>query len=193
MSNDSGQNSIGCGLLGCLGGIAFGLLGGGILLVVISIILAITTSLPAPEPTPPDQADIQVTVDEEFLNRFLEQPPEGRVTLDIRPGNQIQVRANMPVDLFGSPIPIEMTSLFVLQPQGQTVDVTLLDTQISGLDLQLDLSDLFNEDITTVNQDLSGAIDEIAATLGVPVIITGLTTTDSTIEISLREFPGGVN
>ncbi|MCB0212323.1 MAG: hypothetical protein KDJ52_23480, partial [Anaerolineae bacterium] len=88
---------------------------------------------------------------------------------------------------------IQVVGSFALQPQGQSVEVVLLDTQITGFDVSLDLTGLFNEDITMVNQELNSAINEVETTVGAPVVITGLTTTDTMIQLELREFPGGVN
>lgn len=179
--------------LGCLGGILIGLIGGAGLLIVLSLVMAVTTSLPPANPTPPDQADLQITVDEAFLNRYIDQPIDGTTSLDILPGNQAQVVADTGVEVFGVQVPIQVIGTFALQPKGQTVEIVLLDTQISGVDLPLDLSGIFSEDIAQVNQQLNAAIDKMAATIGAPVAITGLTTTDTAIKLEFREFPGGVN
>ena len=179
--------------LGCLGGILAGLLGGAVLLIVLSIVNAVTTDLPPASPTPPDQADLQITVDEAFLNRYIEQPVDGAASIDILPGNQARVVADTGVEVFGAIVPIQVIGTFALQPKGQTIEIVLIDTQISGFDLQLDISGIFSEDIALVNQELNAAIDEMAATVGAPVAITGLTTSDNAIRLEFREFPGGVN
>lgn len=179
--------------LGCLGGILAGLLGGAVLLIVLSIVNAVTTDLPPTSPTPPDQADLQITVDEAFLNRYIEQPVDGAASIDILPGNQARVVADTGVEVFGAIVPIQVIGTFALQPKGQTIEIVLIDTQISGFDLPLDLSGIFSEDIALVNQELNAAIDEMAATVGAPVAITGLTTSDNAIRLEFREFPGGVN
>ena len=179
--------------LGCLGGILAGLLGGAVLLIVLSIVNAVTTDLPPASPTPPDQADLQITVDEAFLNRYIEQPVDGAASIDILPGNQARVVADTGVEVFGAIVPIQVIGTFALQPKGQTIEIVLIDTQISGFDLPLDLSGIFSEDIALVNQELNAAIDEMAATVGAPVAITGLTTSDNAIKLEFREFPGGVN
>lgn len=179
--------------LGCLGGILAGLLGGAVLLIVLSIVNAVTTDLPPASPTPPDQADLQITVDEAFLNRYIEQPVDGAASIDILPGNQARVVADTGVEVFGAIVPIQVIGTFALQPKGQTIEIVLIDTQISGFDLPLDLSGIFSEDIALVNQELNAAIDEMAATVGAPVAITGLTTSDNAIRLEFREFPGGVN
>ena len=179
--------------LGCLGGILAGLLGGAVLLIVLSIVNAVTTDLPPTSPTPPDQADLQITVDEAFLNRYIEQPVDGAASIDILPGNQARVVADTGVEVFGAIVPIQVIGTFALQPKGQTIEIVLIDTQISGFDLPLDLSGIFSEDIALVNQELNAAIDEMAATVGAPVAITGLTTSDNAIKLEFREFPGGVN
>jgi len=179
--------------LGCLGSILAGLLGGAVLLIVLSIVNAVTTDLPPASPTPPDQADLQITVDEAFLNRYIEQPVDGAASIDILPGNQARVVADTGVEVFGAIVPIQVIGTFALQPKGQTIEIVLIDTQISGFDLPLDLSGIFSEDIALVNQELNAAIDEMAATVGAPVAITGLTTSDNAIRLEFREFPGGVN
>ena len=191
--SETQSQATGCGWLGCLGGILAGLLGGAALLIVLSLINAVTSSIPPTHPTPPDQADLQIMVDEAFLNRFIEQPADGAASIDILPGNQVRLVTDTGVEVFGAIVSIQVIGTFALQPKGQTIEIILLDTQISGIDLPLDLSGIFNEDITLVNQQLSAAIDEMAATLGTPVVITGLTTNDTTINLEFREFPGGVN
>ena len=180
-------------MLGCLGGATLSLLGGGLIIVVLSLLNAVTNTLPLLEPTPPDGVDLRITIEEDFLNRFMEQPAQGTTTIDILPGNQVQVLADTTVAVLGTPLPIQVVGSFALQPQGQSVEVVLLDTQISGFDLPLDLTNLFNEDIALINEELNGAIDEIETAVGAPVVITGLTTSDTMIQLELREFPGGVN
>ncbi|MCB0167259.1 MAG: LmeA family phospholipid-binding protein [Anaerolineae bacterium] len=191
--SEAQPRTTGCVWLGCLGGLLTGLLGGAGLLIILSLINAVTTSLPPTNPTPPDQADLQITVDEAFLNRFIDQPVDGAASIDILPGNQARVVADMGVEVFGATVPIQVIGTFALQPKGQTIEIVLIDTQISGVNLPLDLSDIFSEDIALVNQELSAAIDEMAATIGAPVVITGLTTSDNAIRLEFREFPGGVN
>lgn len=193
MSDSTQPNSIGCGLLGCLGGVALGLLGGGILLVLLSLLNAVTNTLPTLASTPSDGVDLRITIEEAFLNRFIEQPAEGTTSIDVLPGNQVRVLADTTVTVFGAAVPVQINGLFAFQPQGQNIEIALLDTQISGFEIPFDLNDMFSEDIASINQELNGAVDEIEATLGTPVEITGLTTSDTTIELEMRAVPGGGN
>jgi len=182
----SNGDPVGCGLLGCLGGVILGLFGGAGLLVFITLNTATNASVPDVPPTFPNSPDLLITLDENFLNRFAEQPAAGSATVDILPGNQVLVMANTTVEAFGLLVPVQITGRFELQLSGQTLQVNLLDTQVLGIDFQL--SNVFEGDVALINQNLQVMVDEISATLGVPITFTHLQTTDTQIQVGVREL-----
>ncbi len=180
------QDPVGCGLAGCLGGLLAGFAGGIVLLLIAALTAASVSAVPEPAPdaaTP----DLRLTVDEAFLNRYAEQPAEGSVSIDILPGNQVQLIAHTTVQAFGLEAPVQINGLFAFQLTPQRLTIQLVDTQILGIDLPPEVTDFFSEDILLINQDLSILVDEISKALGTPVILTNLTTTNSQIQIELRE------
>jgi hypothetical protein len=183
------EDPVGCGILGCFGGLIFGLFGGSILLVVAALISAGTESMPMLNPASPTNPDLRVTVDESFLNRFAQQPAEGSVSIDVLPGNQVQLIANTNLEAFGINAPVQVTGLFEIQFIDQTLTVQLIDTQVLGIVLPPDLTNLFSDDIPIINQDLSNLIDNISTVLGTPIIITRINTTDTQIQLEIREGP----
>lgn len=174
----------GCGLLGCLGGIFLGLATGA-LLVMVTALLAATGQVPTaipPEPAPPA---IKISLTEEFLNRFMEQPQTGSIQIDVQPGNRVQVNANTVADVLGMPVPVQVAGLFEIQVNQAALQVNLLDTQVFGLDIPL--TGIFDTDITQVNQNLATMLQDISQTLNAPVQVTGLSTTDTLIEMDMQE------
>lgn len=189
----SSRKSVGCGIFGCLGGLVAGVVLGVLLLTGISLYSALNASIPEPAPTPPDGADLRAVIDEQFLNQYIADTAGETVNVDLLPNNQMRMTANATVTIFGASVPVQIIGLFELQNKGQTLEVALLDTEVSGVQLPQEFANFFGDDIAQVNQDLSNAIDDISNALGAPVIITHLTTTDSNLQIELREFPGGIN
>jgi hypothetical protein len=187
--NSLSDDPVGCGLLGCVGGVIFGLFGGGGLLVLASLLAALAAPVPAPASPPSPAADLRVTLDESFLNRFAEQPAAGSVTVDVLPGNRVNLVVNSSMEAFGLPVPVQIVGLFELQLNGNTLHVNLIDTQVSGGSIPVDASSVFSEDAIVVNQELQMAVDEISRTLGVPVTLTNLSTTDNQIQLEIREVP----
>lgn len=189
-SPDRGR--LGCGLLGCLGGLIAGLLGGAILLALVSFLNALTAPLPVLAPALPNQANIRITITEDFLNRFIESPTDGGTAqVNLLPNNQLRVTTRTTLPLLA--LPVEIVGLFQLQAAGQTLEVRLLDTQVTGVDLPPEMQGLLNPDISAVNQDLSQAVEAVSQQVGAPVVITGLETTETELRLELREFPGGIN
>lgn len=179
------SDPVGCGLLGCLGGVLLGLFGGGILLVAAALLAAVNTTVNLPA-SPANVPDLSATLEENFVNRYVEQPPEGQVVIDLQPGNQVQIAADTSVEVFGLVVPVQVVGLLQLELVGpQSIHVSLKDTQVFGVDL--DVSDMFTEDVQAINQQLDGMVDEFSATLGVPVELTKLETTDSQIRIEAKE------
>ncbi len=128
------QNSIGFGLLGCLGGILLGIGGGALLVGLASWGIAINQPMPLHSITPADQPDLRVTVTEDFLNRYAEQPVDGAMTLDILPQNQLQVKTNSMVEVLGVTMSVQATGLFVVETIGPALQIRLLQTEVFGLD-----------------------------------------------------------
>lgn len=180
------EDAVGCGLLGCLGGLIGGVVGGALLLVFAAFLLAVAAPDPAPA-SPGPEPDLRVTLTEEFLNRYIEQPVDSNIAINVQPNNQVELTANTTVDAFGVPLPVQLIGLFQVTTNGQTPQVTLLNTRVVGI--EFDLPGLFNEDLQTINQNLQQMVDDIAATLGFPVNVTGITTSDSAVQIEVRAAP----
>jgi hypothetical protein len=172
-----------------LGGLILGLFGGGLLLILVSLFSALAAPAPTVEPTSPDRSDLRISLNENFLNRFIDQPAEGAVNVDILPANQIRVVANTSLDAFGLPVPVEITGLFQLQISAGTLKIFLLDSQVSGVTLPPEFGDFFSEDVALINRDLQMMVDEISNTLGIPITLIGLTTDDTQIQLEIRARP----
>jgi len=181
------DDPVGCGLAGCLGGVIFGLLGGAGLLIVTALLVALFATLPAVAPTPAGRPDLRVTVTEGFLNRFVEPPAEGAIEIDILPNNQVAVVGTGTLEAFGFPAPVQVTGIFQLQLEGQTLSVRLVETQVADFALPPELNDFFANDIPVVNQDLQMMLAEISAALGVPVRVINISTANTQIQLDLRE------
>ena len=175
--------------MGCLGGLILGVLGAGLLLIVGALAMALTADTPVAPPRPVAAPDLRLTVDESFLNRYTEPPPDGTILIDVLPGNQIRLVADITIQALGVSVPVQLTGLIQLQPSGQSLQAVLRDTQVSGLSLPVELTNLFSEDIVIINQNLDQILAEVSATLGVPVMVTNLSTTDTHLQIEIQEVP----
>ncbi len=173
----------GCGLLGCLGGLILGLTASALVVLVSALVTAVGGSVPAV--TPPAAPALKISLTEDFLNRFVEQPPTGSLQIDVQPGNQVQVNANTTADVLGLPVPVQVAGLFQIRATPQTLRVELLDTRVLGLDVNL--SGIFDSDTAQINQSLDTMMQDISQTLGTSLELTGLSTTDTTIELEMRE------
>jgi len=181
------EDPIGCGLVGCLGGLIFGLVGGGILLVVAALTAAIVTPMPSPTPSQ-TQPDLQVTVDESFLNRFTNQPAEGMIRIDVLPDNQVQLIVNTTIQIFGAATPVQITGLFEMQLIQQKLQVQLIDTQVLGIPPSVELANFFSEDLSIINQDLNAIIDDISGVLGTSIVVSNVNTTETQIQLDIQEI-----
>ena len=181
----SHNNSVGCGLLGCLGGLIAGGVGGALLLVIIAFFVAVMAPDPVYTGNSPAGPELRVTLTEDFLNRYAEQPADGSISINVLPGNQVELTANTTIDAFGVPFPVQLIGLFGVVSNGRTLQVELLNTRVIGIDF--DLQDLFSEDLATINQNLQQLAAEISTTLGFPVAVTGSSTTDTEIQIEMTE------
>jgi len=184
---DFNRDPVGCGLLGCLGGLFFGLTGGATILVIAALLSAGAASVPAPNSAISSQPDLSLTIEESFLNRYAEQPTAGAIAIDVLPNNQVQLIANTNLQSFGIETPVQITGLFQIQLTPQTLFVELVDTRISGIPLPPELSNFFSQDITFINQDLDGLVAELSRVLKIPIVLNNLRTTNSQIQVELRE------
>lgn len=180
------DNSSGCGLFGCIGGLFLGFLGGGILLLLVSLAWASGIANPV-TPANENVTDVRVTLGEEFLNRMAQQNATNPVKLDLLPGNQIRLDADTTVTTLGVSIAVTIRGLFGLQVNNQAVELRLIDAQVTGIDLPPELNNLFSEDVAKVNQDLTQVLNNLSALMGVPITLTGLGTTDTDIWLEARE------
>lgn len=174
---------VGCGLLGCLGGLVLGLTAGALVVLASALLTAVGGSVPAA--SPPAAPALKISLTEDFLNRYVEQPPTGSLQLDVQPGNRVQVNASTVADVLGMSVPVQVAGLFEIQSSVQTLRVSLLDTRVLGMDVNL--TGIFDSDTAQINQNLDTMMQDVSQTLGAPLELTGLTTTDSTIELEMRE------
>lgn len=180
------NNSSGCGFLGCIAGLFFGFLGGAILLLLVSLAWATATTDLVP-PANENIADVRVTVGEDFLNRIAQQRSTNPVKLDLLPGNQIRLDADTVVTTMGISIPVKIQGLFGLQVNNQAVELRLIDAKVSGIDIPLELNNLFSNDVARANQDLAQVLSNLSTLVGTPITLTGLGTTDTDIWLEARE------
>jgi hypothetical protein len=179
-------SSIGCGLLGCAGDVLLGFLGGGVLLMVLSLAMAVLSPDPA-LPVSAGFSDVRVTVREDFLNRFIQTSATRNVRVDILPGGQFNLVLDSSVALSGVSVPVQITGLFEIQLNGQTVEFRLLDTAISGVTLPVELTGFFNDSLSEVNEELNNALNNVSTTLGVPLILIDLGSDDITFWLEASE------
>jgi hypothetical protein len=185
----SRDDSVGYGLAGCAGGILAGIFGGGILLLVLSMILAITATTPVPMPTE-DVPDLRLNLSEPLLNRLAQaQSQAPGVHLDILPGNRVGLTADTSVSAFGVSVPVQIQGLFGLQITNQAIEVRLIDSQVSGITLPPEMTHFFEQDVAAVNQNLAEIITNLSTLMGAPLTLTGLGTTDTELWLEIRETP----
>jgi hypothetical protein len=142
-------NSIGCGVLSCAGGLILGLIGGGLLLVVLSLVLATTASISPAIAAADSGPDLRVTVTESFLSRTLQDGTEDSVTVDVLPDNQFKVIFDTEVPVLGVNLPPELTNFFDdnLPLINQEVNQALQEVS-TALGAQLILTDLRTDETT---------------------------------------------
>lgn len=177
----------GWGVLGCAGGLLFGLFGGSLLLILLSLSQAASRPLP-PASNPSNGPDLRVTITEDLLNQVIQDSLEEPAQVDILPDQQVSVEINTEFSAFGAVVPVRITGLFGLQLSGQSLELQLLDTQVFGLNLPSELTDFFSTNLPTINQDINRSLQEIAATLGVPLTFTDLRTDETTLWLEAREI-----
>ncbi|MBE7554219.1 MAG: hypothetical protein HS126_24415 [Anaerolineales bacterium] len=184
------QDSVGYGLFGCAGGILAGLLGGGILLLVASLVMALNGVI-SPVTGSGAAPDLRLTVREEALNQFAQSTTETPVQLDLMPGNQVSMKADTSVSAFGMTVPVQITGLFGVQITPQSsLEVRLIQANVSGVDLPQDsLAASFNDPLAAINQNLNEMVKNSSTLLGVPLVLTGLGTTDTALWLEARTQP----
>jgi hypothetical protein len=185
--NSSREDPVGCTLAGCLGGGLLGLFGGGLFLILLAVILAVFGSDPTLEATPPDQPDLRANISESFLNRFVEQPAEGSIRVNVLPDNQVELIVDTLIQGLGVNVPAQIIGRFEIQLAEQTLAVRLVDTQVQGLQLPPELIDIFSNDIPLINQNLQTMVNEMSQRLGISIRFTGLRTDENGIHIEARE------
>jgi hypothetical protein len=182
------NRSIGCGLAGCAGGLVLGLLGGGLLLALLALGFALDATVPPPPRAAPSP-DLRLTLSEDFLGRALQESAGEPVNVDILPGNQIRARFQTELEMFGAPSPVQFEALFELQLIGPRLAVALLDAQLVGVDVPLEMTDLLDDDLPAINEDVNQVVQEVSSALGTDVILTGLGSDETTLWFEAREAP----
>ncbi len=180
-------DSPGYSLLGCAAGILAGLLGGGLLLLLVSLALAVISPLPAAAKAEATPA-VRLTLDETTLNKFAQNTAEGAVQLDILPGNQVNMKAETTISAFGVTVPAQITGLFGLQITPQSsVEVRLIKAEVPGFDLSPEvINGLFSSPLAALNQNLNGMVAKASTQLGLPLQLSGLGTTDTELWLEAR-------
>lgn len=181
------SDSIGCSSLGCAGGLLLGLFGGGLLLVLLSLGWAAVSPLPAPAPAA--GSDLRLTLSEPFLNRVVRDSMGETAQVDVLPDNQLSVSLEADASELGLPISIPVMALFEMQLLGQSLNLSLVDVQVSGFSAPPQLLSFFNDRVPLVNRNLNMALEELSNTLGTPLVLTGLGTDETSFWIEAREAP----
>lgn len=184
------DDSMGYGFWGCAAGLLAGFFGGGLLLFFLSLALAINATVPI-APTAEAAPDLRVTLAETALNQLAQNNAAEGVQLDILPGNQVNMLAHTTVSAFGVAVPVQLKGLFGIQITNQSsLEVRLIEAQVPGFDLPPEvMRDFFNGPLAMVNQNLNGTLRNASAGLGVPLVLTGLGTTDTELWLEARATP----
>ena len=183
------ESSLGCGFLGCLGDLIGAFFVGVIGLILLSLVVALMAPVPAPTPTAATP-DVRLTASESFLNRFVRtSAADESVQVDILSGGQFKFIVDTTVSVLGASIPVQLTGLFELQSTGQSLEVRLLETQISDMTLPPELADFFAGSLSDVNNELNIAISSMSAALGVPLNFVGVGSDGSTFWLEATVVP----
>lgn len=179
------ESSVGCGLLGCAGDVILGFLGGGVLLIVLSLVVAVVS----PDPVPPAStaaADFRLTVHEDFLNRFVQSSAVENVRVDILPGQRFNIFVDTSVSVLGTSIPVQITGLFEVRLNDPTVEIRLLDTRVSDVTLPSALTGYFDDSLSELNEELNIALNNMSTALDVPLILVALGSDDTSFWLEAR-------
>ena len=181
-------NKTGCGLAGCAGGLVLGLLAGGLLLALLALGMSPSAPMPAPPQAAPSP-DLRLTLSEDFLGRALQESTGEPVSVDILPGNQIRARFQTEMEMFGAPTPVQIEALFQLQLIGPRLAVALLNAELAGIDVPMELTGLLDEELPAINEDVNQAFQEVSSALGTNIVLTGLGSDETTLWFEAREAP----
>jgi hypothetical protein len=185
---DSVEFSIGYGLWGCAGGLLLGLLGGGLLLIGLSLVTAIASPVPTP-PMTRTTADLRLTVHESFLNRFIQTATGDQIQVDVLPGSQFSLRVDTTVSVFETAVPIQLVGLFEFRLQDRAIEIHLIDTKVSEVTLPPELVNFFDDALPEINQELNRVLDDVAAVLRIPLVFTDLGSDDTVFWLEAGEAP----
>jgi hypothetical protein len=160
------------------------------LLIAISLALALTTAVPAAAHNDAT-ADLRLTIGEDTLNQLAQSAAANAVQLDLLPGNQVNVQADTTVSALGATVPVHLSGLFGVQITAQSsLEVRLIKANISGFNLpQETLAESFNSPLAAINQNLNEMVTNASTLLGVPLLLTGLGTTDTELWLEARTAP----
>jgi hypothetical protein len=177
----------GYGAIGCAVGMVVGMFGCGLLLIVLAFISASRpVSAEAPGTAHPD---LRLTVQEEFFSRFVQSATADVIQVDVMPGNRISVTMETMVSAFGQSLPIEVVPVFGLQAAGQALEVRLIDLQVKGVTLTPELEEVIAQNLPDINQRANQMLQNLSAALGMPIVITGLGTSDEEFWLEGRGAP----
>ena len=107
--------------------------------------------------------------------------------MNVVPRNQVELVVDTVLQGFGLNVPAQITGRFEIQLASQTLAVRLVDTQVQGLQLPPELTDVFSRDVPLINQNLQTMINEMSQRMGISIIFTGLSTDENGIQIEARE------
>jgi hypothetical protein len=152
--------------------------------------MALTTAIPAAA-----QADaipdLRLTISEDTINQVAQNSAGSPVQLDLLPANQVNMKADTTISTFGVTVPVQISALFGVQISPQSsIEVRLIEANVAGFDVPPEtLADLFNGPLSTINQDLNTMIVNASTRLGVPLVLTGLGTTDTELWLEAHTAP----
>jgi hypothetical protein len=153
----------------------------------LSTILAVTATALSPSSTD-DVPDLRLSLSEAVLNRLAQAESQSPgVSLDILPGNRVGLTADTSLSAFGASVPVQVQATFGLQIANQSIEVRLIDSQVSGIALPPEMTHFFEQDVALVNQKLAGMLANLSTLMGVPLTLTGLGTTDTELWLEIRE------
>jgi hypothetical protein len=159
------------------------------LLALLSVAWAVIAPIPAAEASA--SPDLRMTIAEGPLNQFAQNSAGSPVQLDLLPGNQVNLKSDASVSAFGVTVPVQITGRFGLQITSQSrLEVRFIEANVSGIDLAPEMvAGLFDSQLPAVNQDLNRLVENAATGLGMPLILTGLGTTDTELWLEARTTP----
>jgi hypothetical protein len=101
------------------------------------------------------------------------------------------MKADTTISTFGVTVPVQISALFGVQISPQSsIEVRLIEANVAGFDVPPEtLADLFNGPLSTINQDLNTMIVNASTRLGVPLVLTGLGTTDTELWLEAHTAP----